>query len=119
MRRHGEHGHAEGRPGCLSRGALPRETAPTVANAPPESEGPIMACRSTRAGGEAGYPPPGSSGDDVADPSLYWICACGDYTEDGSHCLTCGRQPPWGCPCDGCQSPDPEDHDDYGWEDYP
>ena len=32
-----------------------------------------------------------------------WLCNCGNYIEDGLHCPLCGHEPPWGCPCDGCQ----------------
>jgi len=44
-----------------------------------------------------------------------WACPCGNYIEDGLHCRECGREPPWGCPCEMCQHPDLDDeyYDDY------
>lgn len=43
-----------------------------------------------------------------------WLCDCGHYQDDGLHCDVCGREPPWGCPCEACQSPD--DDDEEFWE---
>lgn len=37
------------------------------------------------------------------DDSQSWLCDCGAYIEDGMHCRNCGREPPWGCPCERCQ----------------
>jgi hypothetical protein len=34
----------------------------------------------------------------------HWMCSCGNYEESGLHCSLCGNQPPWGCPCSGCDS---------------
>ena len=41
-----------------------------------------------------------------------WLCDCGNYITDGCHCPLCGREPPWGCPCDDCQNPDENFNDD-------
>lgn len=41
-----------------------------------------------------------------------WLCECGAYIEDGMHCRGCGREPPWGCPCERCQDGG-EIEDDY------
>jgi hypothetical protein len=38
-----------------------------------------------------------------------WECPCGNYIEDGMHCPDCGKQPPWGCPCEQCQSPNKDE----------
>lgn len=43
-----------------------------------------------------------------------WLCPCGDFIEDGMHC-DCGREPPWGCPCNSCQD-GPEHSDDCDCE---
>lgn len=48
-----------------------------------------------------------------------WLCDCGNYIEDGLHCQLCGLEPPWGCPCDGCQTKGDEDLDDEGDYEYP
>ena len=37
-----------------------------------------------------------------------WLCCCGNYIEDGLHCTMCGAEPPFGCPCSGCQDGDGE-----------
>lgn len=46
-----------------------------------------------------------------------WLCACGHYQEDAFHCDCCGAEPPWGCPCETCQSPD-EDDEEFWAPDY-
>lgn len=33
-----------------------------------------------------------------------WLSVCGHYIEDGLHCPDCGEEPPWGCPCDICET---------------
>lgn len=38
-----------------------------------------------------------------------WLCICGHWQDDDFHCSVCGGEPPWGCPCDMCQS--------AGWDD--
>jgi hypothetical protein len=39
--------------------------------------------------------------DDRADQR--WLCEAGHVHEDGLHCHTTSQEPPWGCPCSGCQ----------------
>lgn len=46
------------------------------------------------------------------DDSECWLCNCGHFVEDGFHCPYCGAEPPWGCPCSECQSPE-NDSDIY------
>lgn len=43
----------------------------------------------------------------------HWLCRCGHYIEDGIHCPKCGSEPPWGCPCDLCDSPDMTDDPEF------
>ena len=31
-----------------------------------------------------------------------WLCQCGNWIEDGLHCMECLAEPPWGCPCCFC-----------------
>jgi len=31
-----------------------------------------------------------------------WVCSCGRNMTEGVHCSDCGKEPPWGCPCDKC-----------------
>lgn len=57
--------------------------------------------------------------DDDYEPDLNdsWYCNCGYYSEDGFHCPICRAEPPWGCPCSMCESPDEYDPDmDFGYE---
>ena len=57
-----------------------------------------------------------------SEPNLDWLCICGHYQEDGLHCDSCGREPPWGCDCSACQDRETEDAPDewlYSWADYP
>lgn len=37
-----------------------------------------------------------------------WLCEAGHLHED-VHCPHTGQEPPWGCPCSGCQEGDQED----------
>lgn len=41
------------------------------------------------------------------DPS--WLCSCGHYQEDSSHCASCGCEPPQGCDCG-----EHDEREDYG-----
>jgi hypothetical protein len=43
----------------------------------------------------------------------HWMCSCGNFVEDGMHCDICGCEPPWGCPCEGCQSAGWDDEEEY------
>jgi len=55
------------------------------------------------------------------DDDMAWLCHCGNYVEDGLHCDLCGAEPPWGYPCEGCQSAgwgEEEDEDEDYWDDY-
>lgn len=45
-----------------------------------------------------------------------WICNCGAYIENAFHCPSCGAEPPWGCPCESCESVDEEDEGMSFWE---
>lgn len=47
--------------------------------------------------------------DDEYIESDCWLCACGNYIEDGLHCGLCGAEPPWGCPCSVCQEGEVEE----------
>ncbi len=41
-----------------------------------------------------------------------WLCDCGNFIEDGRHCPSCKREPPWGCPC--CDDIELDEEEDYG-----
>jgi hypothetical protein len=46
-----------------------------------------------------------------------WLCWCGNYEQSGFHCSSCGTEPPWGCPCSGCQDGDEEaDYDEWDYD---
>lgn len=48
-------------------------------------------------------------------PDMLWLCECGNFIENGLHCPRCLCEPPWGCPCEGCQNPEPP-YDNYDEE---
>lgn len=46
----------------------------------------------------------------------HWLCNCGNFIENGLHCPSCGAEPPWGCPCEGCEDDLFDEYDDDVFE---
>lgn len=47
-----------------------------------------------------------------------WMCVCGDYFDADEwpfHCPVCKQEPPWGCQCDECLEPEPDETDVVCW----
>lgn len=56
--------------------------------------------------------------DNFDEDNAAWLCACGNFQEDGYCCDVCGNEPPWGCDCSR-HDDDFIDEDDYYPSDYP
>ncbi len=59
---------------------------------------------------------PCSGSDQPYEEDSGWLCNCGNWIDDSYHCPLCGAEPPWGCPCGGCEERD-NDYDGYDPDD--